>query len=146
MDEAQDVVQDVFVKILLRQKKDKILNLDSYIRIAVRNSSLRKIQRSQKLQKFYDNTSVTLPSYEEQLIALENDSKVRKAIEALPEQTKKALKFCVMDGLSYENAADSMEISVNTVKYHLKKAYKELRLKLRDTYFSQLIIIIFSIF
>jgi RNA polymerase sigma-70 factor (ECF subfamily) len=98
------------------------------------------------LQKFYDNTSVTLPSYEEQLIALENDSKVRKAIEALPEQTKKALKFCVMDGLSYENAADSMEISVNTVKYHLKKAYKELRLKLRDTYFSQLIIIIFSIF
>ncbi len=134
MDEAEDVVQDVLVKILERQDKEEILNLDSYIKAAVRNASLKKIQQSRGVQKIYQDTEIAAPSYEDHLMGLEADAKVQKAIEGLPEQSRRALKFCVMDGLSYENAADSMEISVNTVKYHLKKAYKELRFKLRDTY------------
>ncbi|NNE75950.1 MAG: sigma-70 family RNA polymerase sigma factor [Pricia sp.] len=132
MAEAEDVVQDIFVKILDMQKLDDILDLKKYISTAVRNASLKKIKQSEKLRGLYQDINIALPSFEEMMIEMETSTKVRTAIEELPEKSKKVLDLCVIEGLSYENAASSMEISVNTLKYHLKRAFKEMRYKLRN--------------
>ena len=41
--EAEDVVQDVFIKILNRKQPNEIVGLKSYISRAVRNTILKKI-------------------------------------------------------------------------------------------------------
>lgn len=139
MDEAEDLVQDVFVKILSINHKKEILNLKGYITAMVRNSSIKKIEKLNKLESFNEEDLVILSSNEHFLIETETKLKIRKALEALPEESKKVFDLCVIEGMKYENTADSLGISVNTVKYHLKKAFKTLRFSLRNLYSSLLI-------
>ncbi len=127
MPEAEDMVQDVFVNILMRKRQDEITNLKSYIGTAVRNTSLKKIERTKRLEKINDYNLISSPSYEEHMIELETKNKARNAIEILPEKSKRVFQLCVLDDLKYENAADSLGISINTVKFHLKKAFRMLR-------------------
>ncbi|WP_160114302.1 MULTISPECIES: RNA polymerase sigma factor [Aquimarina] len=134
MSEVEDMVQDVFVKILRRKPKNEILDLKNYISTAVKNNSLKRIKRNRKLEKLENSNVISSPSYEEYLIETETKIKVQKAMEVLPEQSKKVFQLCVLDGEKYQNAADSLGISINTVKFHLKKSFKILRLALRNTY------------
>lgn len=135
MSEAEDMVQDVFVQILKRKKDSEIIDLKSYVSRAVKNTSLKKIQRTKRLERIQDYNALS-PSHEEQLIDLETRIEVRQAIGILPDKSKRVFELCVLEGAKYQSAADTLGISINTVKFHLKKAFKMLRLTLRDTYFS----------
>ncbi len=136
MSEAEDMVQDVFVKILNRSRNTEILDLKSYIRVAIRNTSLKSIQRTKKTEQIKDyNLAVLSPSYEELLIDIENKAKIKEALEILPEQSKRVFELCVLEGAKYQSAADTLGISINTIKFHLKKSFKILRFRLQNTYF-----------
>ncbi len=135
MIEAEDMVQDVFVKVLNRKRDTEILDLKNYISIAVRNTSLKTIQRTKKTEKIKDYALASLaPSHEDYLIDIEYKAEIQKAIKVLPKQSKKVFELCVLEGVKYQNAADTLGISINTVKFHLKKAYKILRKELRNTH------------
>lgn len=134
--EAEDMVQDVFVKVLNRKRSADILDLKSYIGVAVRNTSLKRIQRTKKMEVIKDYNLESLdPSHEDFLIDEEKKRKITDALTKLPEQSKKVFELCVLEGAKYQSAADTLGISINTVKFHLKKAFKMLRLILRKTYF-----------
>ena len=146
MDEAQDVVQDVLVKILTGNKLEGIANPSSYIKAAIKNTSLQRIKTKQKTGKLEDTHSLMDHSHEQELIAKEKREKVQNALNVLPDQSKKVFELCVLEGLQYKYTADIMGISTNTVKYHLKKAYKILRVTLKDSYLFNLIFVIVFIF
>ncbi|MEC3965273.1 RNA polymerase sigma factor [Flagellimonas halotolerans] len=146
MDEAQDVVQDVLVKIISGNKLEGIANPSSYIKVAVKNASLQRIKTKQKIRKLDETPPLIDYSYEQELIEQENKAKVQNALNVLPDQSKKVFELCVIEGLQYKYTADIMGISINTVKYHLKKAYKILRTTLKDTYLFNLIVVIVYIF
>jgi len=132
MPEAEDMVQDVFVKILMRKRHNEIINLKSYIGTAVRNTSIKKIKRTKKLEKINDYNLIAAPSYEQEMIDVELKNKAKDAIDLLPEKSKRVFQLCVLHDLKYENAADILGISINTVKFHLKKAFKMLRLHYKN--------------
>lgn len=140
MSEAEDMVQDVFVNILKRNSDKEIIDLKNYVSVAVRNTSLKRIKHTKKLEKLKDYSMALSPSHEEHLIDLETRIKVQEAVGILPEKSKKVFELCVLEGAKYQNVADSLGISINTVKFHLKKAFKMLRFTLRDTHFFILII------
>lgn len=135
--EAEEVVQDVCVKLLLRESGSEILNLRAYITTAIKNNS---IQRAKKLKNFVSlSESKTIEcSYEEAIISIENRLFIQKAMSALPELSKAVFNLCVLEGEKYQNAADTLGISVNTIKYHLKKSYKMLRANIQNIYFLSL--------
>ena len=56
--------------------------------------------------------------------------RVYGVIEELPDQSKVIFKRCVLDGKKYREVAQEMEISVNTVNTHMKRAYKFIRSRL----------------
>lgn len=142
MQAAEDVVQDVMVKMLTRNDLNRIENLASYIKVSVKNTSLQKIKSEQKVRKLDDAISLFDTSYEQELIDREERAKVQKALNVLPEQSKRVFELCIIEGLQYKSTADIMGISTNTVKYHLKKAFKILRHTLSGSYFFSLIITI----
>ncbi|AUP81188.1 sigma-70 family RNA polymerase sigma factor [Flavivirga eckloniae] len=135
MSEAEDMVQDVFVKILKRKKATRILDLKNYISMAVRNTCLKRIQRTKKTERIKDYSLAALsPSHEEFLIDIENRTKIENALNVLPTQSKRVFELCVLEGAKYKSAADVLGISINTVKFHLKKSFKILRFTLQSAY------------
>ena len=134
LDDAKDVVQNIVIKLLEKDDWESIRDLKSYIGSAIRNESLKKIKLHQRTYAIR-NQVVEVPSYEKELIQDEISKSIFKQLDLLPEKNRMVFKLCVLDGLKYENAADTMGITVNTVKYHLKKSFKILRLNLRDVHF-----------
>lgn len=145
--ESEEAVQDICVKLLLKDSDSKILNLHAYITTAVKNNS---IQRARKQKKFVELSESKIlfssSSCEEKLIFKENQAYLQNAVEALPELSKNVFNLCVLEGEKYKNVAKTLGISVNTVKYHMKKSYKILRSNIQNTYYFTPYFFIFLIF
>lgn len=133
LDDSKDVVQSVFIKLLQKESNEPIKDLKKYINTSIRNESLKKIKKGQQTFSI-KNYSDEVPSYENELIRSEISATLFREIDALPDQNKKVFQLCILEGIKYENAAEIMGITVNTVKYHLKRTFKILRLNLKDVY------------
>src|SRR5680860_423954 len=132
---AQDIVQDIFFKILVDKKASEISNLNGYIWKSVKYASLKHVKRSKKLIPIHENAPVfTLPEEKEERVEHDLGPKLRSAMDKLPGQCKTVFELCALDGQKYRTAANSLGISVNTVKTNMKKAYRILRYDLRNVY------------
>ena len=131
---AQDIVQDTFVKILTNEEASEISNLKGYIWKSVKHSSLKQITNSKKITPIHWDTPVFALPEEAESIDVDLGPKLQSAIDRLPGQCKTVFELCALDGQKYRTAADSLGISVNTVKTQMKKAYRILRYDLRNVY------------
>jgi RNA polymerase sigma-70 factor (family 1) len=131
---AEDLVQDVFVRLWTNRKELQITSsLKSYLHVSVKNQALNYIRREKKLQFSEDYTDdriqfVTTP--EDQVIEKEMITTVHEAIEKLPKQCRVIYLMKRYDGLNYQEIAGILNISVNTVKTQLKRALKTLLTRL----------------
>ncbi|NMH86878.1 RNA polymerase sigma factor [Flavivirga algicola] len=144
--EAEEVVQDVCVNILLRENESDILNLKAYIGSSIRKRSINRLKQLKKTESLSEANIQLAPSFEEDLIKKEDKQYLINALESLPEPCKKVFILCVVEGQKYKNVAQTMGISVNTVKYHVKNAYKQLRMATLESYFWLLIFAEFLFF
>jgi RNA polymerase sigma-70 factor (family 1) len=129
---AEEIVQDIFIKIWEGKDKLKsINNFGAYLNILVRNHSfnlLRQLAYKQKIGQEMilslsdeDNSTQHIIDYREIVRTLDD------VLDHLPEQQKMVYNLCHLDGLKYEEAAAKMNISVSTVHYHMKLALKNIR-------------------
>ena len=132
---AEDIVQDVFVKVLGKSDSSKILNLNAYVQRAVKNNSIKYISRTKKLESI-DEICWEIPNPDElQSEAGQTTAVLQESIKNLPLRCKNVFELCALDGYKYKSAADHLGVSVNTVKTQMKKAYKILRHDLKNFYF-----------
>lgn len=139
IDEAEDIVQDIFIS-LLKRENPNILDIERYVKKSVKNASLNKIRQSKKLEPISEKV-LKLPHRENQQ-RINHDEEIKTAIQNLPLQCKKVFELCALEGQKYSTAAETLNISVNTVKSHMKKAYKILRVELEDTQLFLLLLLI----
>lgn len=140
-EEAEDITQDVFIKIFHAIEKFRgDAKLSSWIyRIAV-NTCLKR-ERRKKLEnwisldflfqdegKFQPQAPDKTP--DQQIEILEKEQIVQKAIHSLPERQKTALILHRYENLSYEEIATVMEISLSAVESLLHRAKDNLTKKL----------------
>ena len=143
MDKSEDIVQDVFVS-LLQKDTINILNLEPYIKTCVRNASLNYLRDTKKFMPLADKEHMLKADETSKLEDSELQERIKIALEKLPQKCKKVFELCAIEGKEYNKTAELLDISVNTVKSHMKKAYKTLRFELRKTFFSLLMIATFS--
>jgi RNA polymerase sigma-70 factor (ECF subfamily) len=62
-----------------------------------------------------------------QLITSELEDSLNKAVAALPPECREVFRLSRVEELTYEEIAERLHISVNTVKYHIKNALLSLR-------------------
>ncbi|MCH4242143.1 MAG: sigma-70 family RNA polymerase sigma factor, partial [Prevotella sp.] len=60
------------------------------------------------------------------IIEKEMEKQLKDAIDALPEECQRVFRMSRFEGKKYSDIALSLGISVNTVKYHIKNAIKQL--------------------
>jgi RNA polymerase sigma-70 factor (ECF subfamily) len=131
---AEDIVQNVFIKIWENPLNRVSKSLRSYLFLMVRNACidyLRSIQvEDKKKQKLFEaqvlSDSIDLDIDEN--ITL----KIKNAIEELPEQCREVYQMSVFDGLKHSEIADEMNISVSAVKVQVFRAKNRLREKLAN--------------
>ncbi len=132
-EEARDIVSDVFGHLWTNRKKITLQgSLKAYLYAAVRNKTIDHARRHKvelvRLQDQFDDITLT-DHYtpEKELLYKEVDFKIARLIELLPPQTKIIFRMNRDEGLTYEEVADLLHISVNTVKTHMYRALKFLK-------------------
>lgn len=131
--EAEDVVQDLFKYIWENRCKIYIQDsVKSYLFSSVRFRALNVLKHKMittkhgaLLTEFIEdlqNTDYT----EEEVHRIEL---IKKVIQSLPSQCRKVFMMSCLDGMTYKEIAEKLGLSVNTVKSHVMKAYKDIRVR-----------------
>jgi len=131
---AQDVVQDVFMNFW--RKRDTLdidLKVKSYLFTAVRNKALEVLRHEKMKENHADTVRINeLLRYDiedeaEKYVRLE---KIHAAIGTLPDKCREVFSLSKLNGLSYNEIANHLNISVKTVENQIVRALKLLREKL----------------
>lgn len=127
-DEAEDIVQEVFVELWKQHAKFESLNqVKAFLYLSIKNRSLNVIKhnfvKEEYLQKAHKDEASTDDGY---ILEAEIIQNLYKAINNLPEQQKNVILLSLQE-LKNDEIAQAMQLSVNTVKLYKKLAYQQLR-------------------
>lgn len=144
-EEANDIVQEVFVKIWeSREKLGDFKLLNSYIFTIAYNNSIDLIRKRINSNKYLDhlkNSSLIqiTPAAISEIEFNELNIQVEKLISNLPERQKQVYLLHREDGLTYPEIAERLKISKNTVENHMVKALKYLRNNMDNSLFVNML-------
>lgn len=131
---AEDIVQDFFLDFWQNNRFDAVhSNLTSYCYRAIRNASLRHLSRQVKTTDIGGLENISADR-ERTIIDWELREQIFTEIDNLPDKCREVFIQCVLYGKTYEAVAQELGISINTVRTHMTKAFKTLRLKLFSVY------------
>lgn len=134
--EAEDIVQDTLIRVW--NKRDEWTNVDSaeaYCLTIARNLA---IDRSQKMEaRNVELTSETqeMPDALTPEKELERDEQLRlvhRLINGLPEKQRTIIQLRDIEGKSYKEIADILEISEEQVKVNLFRARQHIKSKMTE--------------
>lgn len=132
-DESEDIVQDLFVTMWEKKMFDNISNLKMYLFISVRNKSIAAAKSHNLPLDCIDEQADSI--YTEWYDDFTDDELMRRqrvlenSLKKLSPNEYEVLMQIIVNDRKYKDVAEDMNVSVNTVKIHLKRAMK----KLRDT-------------
>lgn len=132
--QAEDVVADVLVNMLIHRKRVFTLEyFESYLYSSIKNKALSSIKKHERVNSFPQEPQnckymiAASADPHELLVEQELYLLTQEIIQNLPFKRKMVFQLIREDGLSYRQVADLMEISERTVEVHLKLAVKALR-------------------
>jgi len=127
--EAKDLVQSLFLDILDRQLYIHFHDdIKGYLFLAVKHRCINHIKKQRVQERHEKGYSVLQEEGEaEWLLGEEHYQRVHSLLEGMPDQKKTAIQMVYIHGKRYQDAADAMRISINSLKTHLKTGLKFLR-------------------
>jgi len=136
-DVAEDILHDVFVKVWEnRTKIDPERSFEGYLyRIAANMVAdfYRKISKDRNYQEYLIAIQETVYQHIDEL--LENKYRrelIDKALTELPPKCRTVFQLCKIEGRSYEEVSNLLQISPNTISNHLNRANKKILLFLQN--------------
>lgn len=125
---AKDLVNDSFEEIWNRRKKiDISYSLKSFMYRVVKNRCLNHLKKQEVEQKYINRAKHGQEESDEYKDYEPVMAEIMLAIEQLPEQGRKVFTKCFLENLSYKEAAEELNVSVNTIKTHVTNSLKKLR-------------------
>lgn len=133
--EAEDIVSGVFSQLWEKRKNlPPEEELKPYLYASVKYACLRYFKRLQLTDDYRKRQAEAfILSFAEEEEENELTLLVKKALGSLSDNQRKIVEMHVMKGMKYTEISEMMNISENTVRTHLKRAYKILRFYLKDT-------------
>lgn len=145
-DSAEDLVQEVFVKIWEKRETTEISSaVKAYLYMAVKNHCLNKLKREQRnafLDDAHENsTSYSSNNTDEQSNTLGLSQHIESALQKLPPKCALIFKMSRFEDKTYKEIAEALELSVKTVEAQMGKALMLMRTNLAP--YLKLIILLF---
>jgi RNA polymerase sigma-70 factor (ECF subfamily) len=135
LEASQELAQDIFIS-LFRQLPGLQENtvLENYLFVALRNRVYnyhrQQLARLRKEQAFMQEAPVSTRENNVRLELKELETFVRNKIQELPAQCRAVFLLSRENQLSNKEVAERLNISVNTVEQHMRKALRILRASL----------------
>ena len=131
-DKAEDVAQDAFVRLWARRKKWSKGSPSALVHRIARNAALDVLKSPRHAAQREDPDMLAGEGTPDQDVELsELEQAVAKAIRELPPRRKEIFKLVREGGFKYEEIAEIMGISRQTVANHMTLALSDLRVMLR---------------
>jgi RNA polymerase sigma-70 factor (ECF subfamily) len=127
---AEDLVQQVFIH-FWEQKRHKIIktSLKNYLQQSVRYACLNELKRQKPEDPLQEGSAQDILA--EQALDFLLDKEAREifdqAIGELPVKCRRVFEMVYFDDAQYKAVAENLQVSVNTVKSHLKNALRILK-------------------
>jgi RNA polymerase sigma-70 factor, ECF subfamily len=144
-EESENLLQDVFLNLWEnRHKVEKSSSIKSYVFTITYNSAITIIRKKARESEFFEYLKA-LQETDEETDDIEHDyieltSKLNGIIGDLSQRQKEIYILHKVDGLKYNEIAEQLKISVNTVETHMSRAIKTIHEKLGN---YSLIVILF---
>ncbi|MGL4410576.1 MAG: RNA polymerase sigma-70 factor [Bacteroidales bacterium] len=137
IDAAEDVVQECFADLWEKSNRSgEVLDVKSYLYKMVRNRCIDHVrQTTNEVRELLPTDAEGIISDEECEERSRIEARLWLAIDSLPERCREIFLLNKRDGLKYQEVADRMGLSVNTVENQVRKALKVLRDKAEKIYY-----------
>jgi RNA polymerase sigma-70 factor (ECF subfamily) len=143
-DEAYDLVQETYLKAFrFFDKFEKGTNCKAWLFRIMKNTYINKYRKETKepdkidyeeVENFYENvkpSSTDSAHLEKDIYDNLLDDELSEAINSLPDDFKTVVILCDIEGFTYEEIADFIDVPVGTVRSRLHRARKMLFTKLQ---------------
>jgi RNA polymerase sigma factor (sigma-70 family) len=134
-EEAKDIVQEVFIRVWNgREQMDEVQNWEAWCMRITKNLSLDRIRsitrkQTQPIEESYHVKLESLSPHESTEVQ-ENMKRITQFIAALPEKQRQIIHLRDVEGYSYNEICEIMELDMNQVKVNLFRARNAVREKL----------------
>lgn len=138
---SQNIAEDVMLSIWEKRGQLNIsISLKSYLLSAVRNRSIDYLRTHSReveavsIESTSGSNSCFVPDEElfDRIVLFELEEKIATVVESMPDECRKVFILSRYEEKSYSEIAEELHISINTVKYHIKRALCLLRAELKD--------------
>ncbi|MBN8785957.1 MAG: RNA polymerase sigma-70 factor [Terrimonas sp.] len=129
---AEDIIQETFLKIWeIRHRLQPQQSFPAYLYRISRNKAfklLKKISRDENLRgKVLVRSAIELNDPEKDFQWQQYQQLLDNAVSRLPVQRQRVYRLCRQNNKTYDEVANELGISRNTVKEHMMKAVQDLR-------------------
>jgi|SRR5690606_25562819 len=136
-EQSQEILQETFINLWVnRQKLDITKPLEPYLFVICKRlvlDAFRKVTSSDTLREHLMNKITGIDNgTEEKIIYSDIWNYTEKAIAKLPRQQQLVFRLNKLEGLSFDEIAEKLGLSRNTVKNHLAVALKTLKAQLES--------------
>ncbi len=136
--DAEDIVQDVFAKVVSIDRQHPVVSIGPYLYRAVGNGCtdfLRRRLRSPIAWAEVDFEEVSTASAGplEAAEAAEEFRRTEAILSGLPPEQADVVRLRVFDGLRLDEIADILDCSINTVSSRLRYGFQKLRAEVGKT-------------
>ncbi|HWV73303.1 MAG TPA: RNA polymerase sigma-70 factor [Pseudosphingobacterium sp.] len=132
---AKDIVQNLFVEIWEKRRFEYLEgNVMSYLYKSVHNRCLNYIRNNEtKLRRQLDYEEYTRETHHATDHELREQvyKRLETNLDRLPKQRREAISLVYLEDKKYQDVANAMGISINSLKTHLKIGLKNLRDKIK---------------
>lgn len=136
-EEVLDIIQDVFLNLWLKRAEISFKSsLSAYMFTSVRNRLLDRIAHENVKQKYIDSFKDFITAFDASTDFLvrsnEMSKKIKEELLKLPPRTREVFELSRLSHLTRKEIALKLNISEETVKNHIHKALRILRLTLKS--------------
>lgn len=134
-DEAEDIVQQVFITIWEKRSSMEVhTSLRALLYKSVHNACLNKIKQQAVRTKYAADAQHNIPKMaaDDGIQQKELQKSIEMALSTLPEQCGRIFRMSRFDQLKYQEIADQLGLSVKTVENQMGKALKIMKEQLKD--------------
>lgn len=143
-EEVRDIINDVFEYAWNNFKKlDSSTSLCPLLYTLIRRRCIDYLRHEQTKERYrvycVKCESELVEEYKDREVVIQ---RILERIDHMPVKTAEVFRKCFLEGKKYQETADELKISINTVRTHITKALRILRNQLSEQDFLLMIILL----